>query len=84
MVVGFGGWPRHLGFAKHAWQRSLVACLQGRIGGLQKPMDRGHVVAGVIACHFVLIVPEERYLLDTFGAECAAYSGAGRRWLGRK
>jgi protein-S-isoprenylcysteine O-methyltransferase Ste14 len=42
------------------------------------------LVPAVIACHFVLIVPEERYLLAKFGADYTAYTGSVRRWLGRK
>lgn len=36
-----------------------------------------------IACHYVLIKPEERYLAATFGAEYQRYAATVRRWIGR-
>ncbi len=33
-------------------------------------------------CHYVLIVPEERYLAAKFGAEYQAYTAAVPRWFG--
>jgi protein-S-isoprenylcysteine O-methyltransferase Ste14 len=42
------------------------------------------LVPGVIACHYILIAPEERYLLNKFGSEYAAYAASVRRWLGRQ
>ncbi|MFN8472703.1 MAG: isoprenylcysteine carboxylmethyltransferase family protein [Anaerolineae bacterium] len=38
----------------------------------------------IVACHYILIAPEERYLAATFGAEYTAYAASVRRWLGRK
>ncbi len=37
----------------------------------------------VVACHFVLITPEERYLAAKFGGEYQDYAASVRRWLGR-
>lgn len=36
-----------------------------------------------VACHGVLVVPEERYLTATFGAEYLSYAGTVHRWVGR-
>ncbi len=36
-----------------------------------------------IACHYVLIVPEERYLTAMFGDEYQRYAAAVHRWIGR-
>lgn len=37
----------------------------------------------IALCHFVLIVPEERYLKNKFGNQYTAYAASVRRWLGR-
>jgi protein-S-isoprenylcysteine O-methyltransferase Ste14 len=42
------------------------------------------LVPSVILCHYVLIVPEERYLTAKFGDEYKGYFACVDRWLGRK
>lgn len=42
------------------------------------------VIAGVIACHFVLIAPEERYLAARFGDGYEQYRKRVNRWFGSK
>ncbi len=42
------------------------------------------LVPALIACHFVLIAPEERYLAAKFGDEYRDYAQSVRRWLGRR
>lgn len=42
------------------------------------------LLPAVLLCHYVLIVPEERYLAARFGATYQAYTTSVRRWLGRK
>jgi protein-S-isoprenylcysteine O-methyltransferase Ste14 len=37
----------------------------------------------IIACHYLLIAPEERYLADKFGNEYLAYTAQVHRWIGR-
>lgn len=37
----------------------------------------------LVACHYVLIAPEERYLAARFGAEYRTYVASVHRWLGR-
>ena len=36
-----------------------------------------------VACHYLLVVPEERYLAAKFGIEYAQYAASVRRWFGR-
>lgn len=36
------------------------------------------------ACHYILIVPEERYLAGKFGEAYRAYTEKVHRWIGRK
>ena len=42
------------------------------------------LVLSMIICHYVLILPEERYLARKFGDEYEEYIASVRRWLGRK
>lgn len=41
------------------------------------------LVPAIVACHYLLIAPEERYLAAKFGAEYTEYAASVRRWLGR-
>ena len=41
------------------------------------------LLPALVLCHYVLIVPEERYLAAKFGAEYQAYAATVHRWLGR-
>ena len=42
------------------------------------------LLLSIIICHYVLILPEERYLARKFGNEYEEYIASVSRWLGRK
>jgi hypothetical protein len=41
------------------------------------------LLPALVACHYVLIAPEERYLAGRFADEYRAYTAAVHRWFGR-
>lgn len=41
------------------------------------------LLPALVACHYVLIAPEERYLVAKFGREYNAYAASVNRWIGR-
>lgn len=41
-------------------------------------------LVSIVLCHYVLIIPEEKYLAAKFGEAYQAYTATVRRWLGRK
>ncbi len=41
------------------------------------------LLPALVACHYVLIAPEERYLAAKFGEDYARYAASVHRWLGR-
>jgi len=42
------------------------------------------LIPSIIACHYILIAPEERYLAARFGEQYRTYTATVRRWIGRK
>lgn len=42
------------------------------------------LLVSIVLCHFILIIPEERYLAAKFGDEYKEYTASVHRWLGRK
>jgi len=41
------------------------------------------ILPALVACHTILIAPEERYLAARFGEEYRRYAASVHRWLGR-
>jgi protein-S-isoprenylcysteine O-methyltransferase Ste14 len=41
------------------------------------------LIPALVACHYVLIAPEERYLAAKFGEEYRRYAASVHRWIGR-
>jgi protein-S-isoprenylcysteine O-methyltransferase Ste14 len=42
------------------------------------------LLISIILCHYVLIIPEEKYLTARFGDEYTEYVATVRRWFGRR
>lgn len=42
------------------------------------------LVPSIVACHYILIAPEEKYLAHKFGDQYREYSASVHRWVGRK
>ena len=42
------------------------------------------LLASIVLCHYILIIPEEQYLAAKFGKEYEEYVASVHRWLGRK
>lgn len=41
------------------------------------------LLPALVACHYILIAPEERYLAAKFGDEYRTYAASVHRWIGR-
>ena len=42
------------------------------------------LIPSMVACHYILIAPEERYLTAKFGEQYRMYGATVHRWIGRK
>ncbi len=57
--------------------------LAGIALALDLPWPLALLLPAIVACHYILIAPEERYLAGRFGSEYEAYAASVHRWLGR-
>ncbi|MEX0773865.1 MAG: isoprenylcysteine carboxylmethyltransferase family protein [Balneolales bacterium] len=46
------------------------------------PWVLAFLLVALVACHYILIVPEEQYLSQKFGTEYQAYAASVYRWIG--
>ncbi len=61
-----------------------AACFLAGIGlAVNLPWVLVLLMPSLVACHYVLIIPEEKYLVAKFGEEYLAYAAAVHRWIGR-
>ena len=60
-----------------------VCILVGIALALNLPWVLALLLPAIVACHYVLIAPEERYLTAKFGDEYRIYAASIHRWLGR-
>lgn len=51
---------------------------------LNLPWVMVFLLPAIVACHYILIAPEERYLTEKFGEEYRLYRENICRWIGRK
>ena len=61
-----------------------VCILVGIALALNLPWVFVLLLPAFVACHAVLIAPEERYLAAKFGDEYRLYAASVHRWIGRK
>jgi len=60
-----------------------VCILVGIALALNLPWVLALLLPAIVACHYVLIAPEERYLAAKFGEKYRVYAATVHRWLGR-
>ena len=71
-------------FSRNPLYLGGICVLAGMALALNFPWVLLMLLPSLIACHYILIAPEERYLAVRFGKEYTAYAASVRRWLGRR
>ncbi len=61
-----------------------IAFLIGLALVFNLPWVIAFILPAIVACHFILIAPEEKYLANKFGEEYRLYTGKVNRWFGYK
>ena len=60
-----------------------VCILAGIALALNLPWALVLLLPAIVACHYVLIAPEEKYLAAKFGEKYKIYAASVHRWIGR-
>jgi protein-S-isoprenylcysteine O-methyltransferase Ste14 len=60
-----------------------VCFLAGIALALNLPWVLVLLLPAFVACHYILIMPEEKYLASKFGEEYRMYAASVQRWIGR-
>ncbi len=60
-----------------------ICILVGIALALDLPWVLVLLLPAIVACHYILIAPEERYLAAKFGEEYRIYAASVHRWVGR-
>jgi protein-S-isoprenylcysteine O-methyltransferase Ste14 len=61
-----------------------IGILAGLALALNLPWVIVLLLPAIVACHYILIAPEERYLTGKFGEDYRLYTEKVYRWIGRK
>ncbi len=70
-------------FSRNPLYLGAVCFLAGIALAINLPGVLVLLLLALVACHYVLIAPEERYLTAKFGEEYARYTATVHRWIGR-
>ncbi len=70
-------------FSRNPLYLGGVCLLAGVALAFNLPWSLVLLIPAIVACHTLLIAPEERYLAARFGVEYVHYAASVRRWLGR-
>ncbi len=71
-------------FSRNPMYIGIVIFLAGIALAMELPWVLVMLVPSLVACHYVLIAPEERYLAAKFREEYTQYMRSVQRWVGRK
>ncbi len=71
-------------FSRNPMYLGIVIFLAGAALAFDWPWVLVMLVPSIVACHYILIAPEEQYLAAKFGEEYAWYTRSVERWVGHR